>query len=639
MSLVNVTTQLEGMRSEMNLLRAENYRLRSVIGELQAHPPHVSSTPHRNAPTHGDGSRGHRYSETENFENSNERESIVQYRSAPPRGDGIRGHRFDEVEDHLDGVSEHSLEATRYRRGQGRGSDVGSVRGEANMLGTTNLTVSEVESAFNEFSGTDFYPVLKWVQDFEEMADSIGLSDLRRYVVAKRKLTGLAKSSLNTVRHVTNWNALKDFLVGEFHCRENSAVIHEQLRNRKKSATESVFEYYLVMRELGAKADLETEAVISYTVNGIIDGSAEKTVLYGARTVNEFKEKLRIYQNIKNGKGSPTVQSTDRSQGRAVNRDGVFRPRSGIAESKRPVCYNCQELGHVMRECPKDKRSVKLCNAKSVVDRGTFLAVMIGAEPKQVFFDCGAAVSLIREDVLERLNLSLNDEEKQELHTLSGPVWTLGTTVLEVQIADTIMPLKFSVIATEHLNMEMLIGRNLLLYGDVNVSASGSRFSPKEDNFVYCIDLAPEPDDPFSHIINPSVREQTSSLVRSYSPRMSATSDVKLKIVLKDETPIQQLPRRLAPLEKEIAQKQIDQWLDDGIIQPSTSEFSSPIVLAHKKDGSRRLCVDYRRLNKVLVRDHFPLPLIEDILDDLHEARVFSTLDLENGFFHVPVDD
>lgn len=86
-------------------------------------------------------------------------------------------------------------------------------------------------------------------------------------------------------------------------------------------------------------------------------------------------------------------------------------------------------------------------------------------------------------------------------------------------------------------------------------------------------------------------------------------------------------------------QKQIDQWLDDGIIQPSSSEFSSPIVLAHKKDGSRRLCVDYRRLNKVIVRDHFPLPLIEDIIDDLQGARVFSTLDLENGFFHVPVDE
>lgn len=75
------------------------------------------------------------------------------------------------------------------------------------------------------------------------------------------------------------------------------------------------------------------------------------------------------------------------------------------------------------------------------------------------------------------------------------------------------------------------------------------------------------------------------------------------------------------------------------IIRPSTSEFTSPIVLVHKKDGSRRLCVDYRRLNKVIVRDHFPIPLIEDIIGELHSAKVFTTLDLENGFFHVPVDE
>lgn len=638
MTLANVTTQLEEMRGEMNNLQAENYRLHSVIGELRAYPPHLSSTPHRNAPTRGDGVRGHRYGEPEdNFDGFSERGSNIPHRYGPTRGDGQRGRRYGGPEDNFDGNSDHGSENSRISRN----SEIASARGEVNTMGTANLTVSEVESAFNEFSGTDFYPVLKWIQDFEEMAESIGLSDLRKYVVAKRKLKGLAKASLNTVRHVTNWNALKDFLVEEFYCRENSAVIHEQLRNRKKSATETVFEYYLVMRELGAKADLEAEAIISYTVNGISDGSAEKTVLYGAKTVDEFKEKLRIYQNIKNSKpSSANVHTPERNQNRAGGRDSAYRQRSSTAEARRPVCYKCQEPGHMMRECPKDKRSVKLCNAKSVVDGGTFLSVMVGTEPMWVFFDCGAAVSLIRVDVFERLNLSLNETEKQELHTLSGPVWTLGTAVLEIRIAETVMPLKFCVMSTENLSMVMLLGRNLLMYGDVKVSVAGSRFFPKEDNFVHCIEIAPEsPDDSFSHIADPSIRQQTMNLVSNYNPHKSATSDVKLKIVLKEESPIQQLPRRLAPLEKEIAQKQVDQWLNDGIIQSSTSEFSSPIVLAHKKDGSRRLCVDYRRLNKVLVRDHFPLPLIEDILDDLHDARVFSTLDLENGFFHVPVDE
>jgi len=60
------------------------------------------------------------------------------------------------------------------------------------------------------------------------------------------------------------------------------------------------------------------------------------------------------------------------------------------------------------------------------------------------------------------------------------------------------------------------------------------------------------------------------------------------------------------------------------------------VLLAKKNDGSQRLCVDFRRINKVIVKDHFPLPLIDDQLDRLQKALVFSTIDLRNGFFHVP---
>ncbi|GFW00299.1 retrovirus-related Pol polyprotein from transposon 412 [Trichonephila clavipes] len=61
--------------------------------------------------------------------------------------------------------------------------------------------------------------------------------------------------------------------------------------------------------------------------------------------------------------------------------------------------------------------------------------------------------------------------------------------------------------------------------------------------------------------------------------------------------------------------------------------------MVKKKDGSSRMCIDYRKLNQKLVKDKFPLPLIEDVLDTLQEAKVYSTLDLRNGFFHVDVDE
>lgn len=77
------------------------------------------------------------------------------------------------------------------------------------------------------------------------------------------------------------------------------------------------------------------------------------------------------------------------------------------------------------------------------------------------------------------------------------------------------------------------------------------------------------------------------------------------------------------------------EWLKDGIIRPSQSQYASPVVLVKKKNGTYRVCFDYRRLNKKVVKDRFPLPLIEDLIDVLAGASVYSTIDMKNGFFHI----
>lgn len=112
---------------------------------------------------------------------------------------------------------------------------------------------------------------------------------------------------------------------------------------------------------------------------------------------------------------------------------------------------------------------------------------------------------------------------------------------------------------------------------------------------------------------------------------------VETKIALKSDVPISLRPRRLSPKEKKVLAEQIDEWLKSGIIQPCTSEYASPVVIVPNKDGSYRVCIDYRQLNKRMVRDRFPIPLIDDCLDHLAGSRIFSVDDLKNGFFHVTV--
>lgn len=97
--------------------------------------------------------------------------------------------------------------------------------------------------------------------------------------------------------------------------------------------------------------------------------------------------------------------------------------------------------------------------------------------------------------------------------------------------------------------------------------------------------------------------------------------------------------RRLALVEKDFVEKLIAEWLEKEIISKSTSNFSSPIVLVKKNDGSLRLCVDCRKLNSKTYQQRFPLPVIDDIIDQFHSAKVFNTLDRKNAFFYVEFEE
>lgn len=92
------------------------------------------------------------------------------------------------------------------------------------------------------------------------------------------------------------------------------------------------------------------------------------------------------------------------------------------------------------------------------------------------------------------------------------------------------------------------------------------------------------------------------------------------------------LDYRQSIAESDEVKKQVEELLDKGLIQPSSSPAGSPIVLVPKKGGEWRICIDYRALNKITVKNRYPLPRIDDLFDQLKHAKYFSKLDLKSGY-------
>ncbi|XP_040384740.1 uncharacterized protein LOC121055750 [Oryza brachyantha] len=274
--------------------------------------------------------------------------------------------------------------------------------------------------------------------------------------------------------------------------------------------------------------------------------------------------------------------------------------------AKLGVCYNCGDLGHSADKCPKLKHSgqkfiqarvnhasVEEAQAAPEVILGTF---SVNSVPATVLFDSGATHSFISSKFV-----GMHGLRKEKLR---NPMWvsTPGHSVTSVSYSPE----------------PMRVGINLNQAKADEQPPRVDKDVPKlEDIPVVCENAEVFPDD-----------------LTTMLPEREIESRIDL---VPGTTPIYKRPYRMVANEMAEVKKQVDEQLKNGYIQPSTSPWGAPVIFVEKKDKTKRMCVDYRALNDVTIKNKYPLPRIDDLFDQLKGAKVFSKIDLRSGYHQLRI--
>ncbi|GBM45619.1 Retrovirus-related Pol polyprotein from transposon 297, partial [Araneus ventricosus] len=557
---------------------------------------------------------------------------------------------------------------------------------KSSVVQNTVINYSDIESAISKFNAESHENIANWFDHFQNISQLFSLSDLQKFIFAKRSLGGTAALFVRTLPQINSWQKLKQALIDEFSFEINSAHLHELLSKRKMRDSESAPEYFLKMKELCSSGKIEDAALMYYVTKGINDRQENKTILYGCKNLFEFKEKLKVYEVIKSdyakSKGgfdktkarydsNPRYNSFDKlkpkqghddrfnSKNESANKvkssGGFERMKYNNFESRKSkFCLNCGDPNHISRFCVHKDKGFKCfecgafghkdseCDKKKSKEVATLdvkfkpkLDNKVTIEDISVnsLIDTGSQATLLRKSVFDKLNIC----KLYPLNlSLSGfgkcKVNPLGYFKGNIKIDDFKCNADIYVVENNVMSYDVIVGMNVLMQGETVINENGivikekfQRIEEVDSLSVLPIDVTPNE---VELNIGPDVpnifKDKVQQSVLNYVPHKTKTTNVELNILVKSNEPISHQPRRLPFSEKKIVQTQVAEWLEQGIVEPCSSEYISPVVIVRKKDGTPRVCIDYRKLNKVVVKDRFPLPLIEDILDRLQGSRVFT---------------
>ncbi|WVZ70351.1 hypothetical protein U9M48_019026 [Paspalum notatum var. saurae] len=271
---------------------------------------------------------------------------------------------------------------------------------------------------------------------------------------------------------------------------------------------------------------------------------------------------------------------------------------------------------------------------------GTFL---VKNHPASILFDTGATHSFIAKAYAEKHNIDICPMKRPMV--ISSPRGKINTDLICSQVSIVIRGVEFYTkpIAMDLVDIDVILGMETLNKWGVKIDCArrtvhltasdgqGVEISATSPS-GYLHQMEVKPTDGIR------VVREFPDVFPDELPGMPPNRDVEfLKELLPGTAPIAKRQYRVAPKEQELIKENIDELLGKGFIRPSSSPWAFPVLFVDKKDGSRRMCVDYWALNDVTIKNKYPLPRIDDLFDQLQGACVFSKIDLRSGYHQMKI--